>query len=329
MSLIPTIFSSTDPGAPALTGQAGSFAALLDAVLVDGYGMGPSAKAPLGWTRPYRQGSTLRAYRNSTVNGTGHWLRVDDSQALYASLTGFESMSDIGTGVGMFPTSAQIPNGSAWAKSRTADATARAWWIIGNETCFYIFIDYVGEGIGSAAGVNFAGNFSKLNPTDSWNYAISERNSGSYAGGSTFESLRLLQLSTVVNGNPIGVADVSLTLARSLDGSVSARGRCAAGGPVAQSFAGWQGIGTGGFPYPDPYSGGLLYCRLPILQAAQQIRGVLPGLYCPMHHAGIADMQILPDVDGFPPGSRLLCKVARVGGQSQYPRVLFDLTNPW
>lgn len=329
MSLIPTVYSSTDPGAPALTGQPGSFAALLDAVLVAGYGVGAEAKAPLGWSRPYQQGSTLRAYRNSLVAGTGHWLRVDDSQALYASLTGFETMSDIGTGNGMFPTSAQLSNGSAWAKSRTADATARAWWIIGNEVCFYIFIDYVGDGISAAAGVNFAGNFSRLNPADGWNYAISERNAGSYAGGSSFESLRLLQLGTVIDANPIGTGNVSLTFARALDGTISPRGRCAAGGPITQAYAGWQGLGTSGFAYPDPYSGGLLYSRLPILQAPQQIRGFLPGVYCPMHHGGIADMQILPDVDGLPPGTRLLCKIARIGGATQYPRVLFDLTNPW
>ncbi len=329
MSLIPTVYSSSDPGAPALTGQPGALAAVLDAVLVNGYGIGGAAKPPLGWTRPLQQGNTVRAYRNSTTTGTGHLLRVDDSQALYATLTGFETLSDINTGTGMFPTAAQLSNGSAWAKSRTADATARAWWIIGNEVCFYIFIDYIGEGIGSAAGVNFAGNFSRLNPADGWNYAISERNSSTYAGGSANESMRLFALTTVVAANPIASSAFSLVLARALDGTLSPRGQCAAGGPVPQAFAGWQGISSGGFPYPDPYSGGLLYSRLPVLQAAMQIRGYLPGVFCPMHHGGIADMQILPDVDGMPAGTRFICKVARNGGATQYPRVLFDLTNPW
>jgi hypothetical protein len=46
---VPTIYRSSDGGAPVLTGLAYSLLALLDALLVNGYG----AKNPLGWTRSF------------------------------------------------------------------------------------------------------------------------------------------------------------------------------------------------------------------------------------------------------------------------------------
>jgi hypothetical protein len=124
-----TEYRSTDSGAPVLSGTAGSLIALLDACLVDGYG----AKAAAGWTKNY-SGTNKAVYRPS--HGSRFYLRVlDDGSdgaqgARLARVRGYESMSDVDTGTGEFPTDAQVSGGLYLGKSSTADSTARPWVVL-------------------------------------------------------------------------------------------------------------------------------------------------------------------------------------------------------
>ena len=68
------IYRSTDASAPTLEGVNGSLVALLDACLVNGYG----SQSAAGWTIAYTT-TNKRVYRNSTTDGTGFYLNVDDS----------------------------------------------------------------------------------------------------------------------------------------------------------------------------------------------------------------------------------------------------------
>jgi hypothetical protein len=136
-----TIYRSTDAGAPVLTGQAGSLTALLDACLVNGYG----AKGAAGWTIAFTA-TNIRAYRMATGGATGFYLRVDDSLAVNtislgreALARGYEVMTAISTGTGLFPTATQVVNGIAIRKSATNDATARPWILIADNKTFYLF----------------------------------------------------------------------------------------------------------------------------------------------------------------------------------------------
>lgn len=142
-----TVYKSTDASAPVLTGAVGSLVALLDACLVNGYG----AKATSGWTKPFT-GTNKASYRMVTTSNTGFYLNVDDSGggtggAREAFMTGYQTMTALATGTGQFPTSAQLNLGSAPAgavicrKSNTADATARAWTIVADGSCVYVFIE--------------------------------------------------------------------------------------------------------------------------------------------------------------------------------------------
>lgn len=89
--------------------------------------------APLGWEKVYT-GTNKAAYRSQDVTGTRLYLRADDSTAQYLTVTMYETMSDIDTGVG----------GTTlyWKKSSTSDTTARPWQLIGNSTAFYWFSDW-------------------------------------------------------------------------------------------------------------------------------------------------------------------------------------------
>lgn len=142
------LYKSTDGSAPVLTGQTGSLVALLDAILVNGYG----AKTAAGWTKPFsatNKGAYLQNLTGSN-NTSGMYLYVDDTgpgagAAREARVCGFETMTVITpTGTGQFPTAAQstIGVGTLVArKSTTADATARPWFCVANGQTFYLFIE--------------------------------------------------------------------------------------------------------------------------------------------------------------------------------------------
>ena len=142
------LYRSTDAGAPNLTGQVGSLVALLDAILVNGYGAKPAA----GWTKAF-SAANKGAYKQDTTasnNPAGMYLYVDDTgpgagSAREARATGFETMSAITpTGTGQFPTAAltSVTGGyTCIRKSATADATVRQWTAIANGQTLYLFIE--------------------------------------------------------------------------------------------------------------------------------------------------------------------------------------------
>jgi hypothetical protein len=92
--------------------------------------------APLGFAKPFA-GTSLGAYKSSDLAATGMLLRVDDTGAQFARVRGFESMSDINTGLGPFPTDTQMSGGGYWAKSNAASSAAVPWAIHGDGRLFY------------------------------------------------------------------------------------------------------------------------------------------------------------------------------------------------
>ncbi|MBF0427065.1 MAG: hypothetical protein HQL66_14725 [Magnetococcales bacterium] len=133
------LFKSTDTSAPALSGSAGSLLALLDACLVNGYG----SKSAAGWSKEF-SGTNLAVYRPGA--GTRRYLRIDDTGpgaggAREARAFGYESMSDLNTGLFPFPTADQMGNGIFIRKSTSLDTTARAWWLLADNKRFYLFVD--------------------------------------------------------------------------------------------------------------------------------------------------------------------------------------------
>ena len=67
----------------------------------------------------------------------GCYLRLDDSGTTLARVVGYESMTDVDTGVGPFPSATQIAGGGYWAKSSLANATATQWLIVGDSKAFF------------------------------------------------------------------------------------------------------------------------------------------------------------------------------------------------
>lgn len=93
--------------------------------------------APAGWTKPF-SGTNLAAYQSADPEGTGCYLRVDDTGTTAARVVGYESMSAISTGTGPFPTTAQMNGGGYWTKSVNANANANNWALIADGRFFII-----------------------------------------------------------------------------------------------------------------------------------------------------------------------------------------------
>jgi hypothetical protein len=141
-----TVYKSTDASAPVLNGLAGSLITVLDAILVNGYGV----KAAAGWTKPFT-GTNKAAYRANS--GVRPYYRFDDAAGgtlalgKEAFLRGYEVMTTVDAGTGLFPTATQLAAGLFLRKSRTLDATARKWVCVADDRTAYMFIysdDYPG-----------------------------------------------------------------------------------------------------------------------------------------------------------------------------------------
>lgn len=130
------------PGAPVLSGTAGAFAAIVKACLVGvagvAYGAGPESKFAAGWSVAFEDLTrNILVLRNSlAAGGTGCYLRIDDSNAQYAIIQCYESMSDIDTGVA--PASSAVRYAP---KSDAASTRACGWVAYADERTVYVNID--------------------------------------------------------------------------------------------------------------------------------------------------------------------------------------------
>lgn len=331
MSQTPIVYMSTDPAAPQLTGQVGSLVALLDAVLVNGYGVGPAAKPGAGWKLEFTA-SNRRAYRIDPVIGSGIFFRVDDSasvagaNARSAHVRAFESMSDIDSGINGCPTPAQLEFGDTWSKSMTLNAVARPWLVVATAKWFYLFVDVNGSGISTAVGF-YAGDMPSYVPGDRFCFLVSNGSAGvAHAGSaSTNMSKGLIadgQLNSVTgvnrgayvmrgaSGLP-GAVPVSLVLPR----------------PSGSSIA-TGALGAVGGEYPSPINNGL-FAEEPIFrEGVNRTRGYLGGCYTPWHVIPFNDLELKEGLTGFL-GATVLAKTFRPQNQGTVTgtgQVLFDLT---
>lgn len=95
--------------------------------------------APLGFVKAFT-GTNLAAYRSTAPGSTGCYLRVNDTTTTLARVIGYETMTDVNTGTGPFPTNAQMSGGGYWPKSSVANATANRWLLAGDSRGFVFFV---------------------------------------------------------------------------------------------------------------------------------------------------------------------------------------------
>ncbi len=246
---------STDVGAPSLTNSAGSLITLLDYLFV----------TTMSWTKPYT-GTNKAAYKQPS--GTNQfYLRVDDTGTTNASVVGYETMSDVDTGTGPFPTAAQVSGGLYWPKS--SSGSAAPWIFLSNGKIGYLFVKYNGT---NWLCVGF-GDFSTYKTSDAYHTLI--------IGETSAPS------STTVFSN----LATSITSANT--GHYVARSYTQIGSAInVGKFSNYilaaavSNLGAGGCTYPAPVDGGLHLAPVWISETTSGVgaRGLLPGIWSPMHN---------------------------------------------
>lgn len=269
------IYKSTDSGAPVLVGGVSSLINLLDKCLVTGYG----SATPAGWTKPYT-GTDIAAFRNSVAaGGSGMYLRVSDAGsgtggAREALVRGYATMSDVNTGTVETPTVAQIASSLVWRKSNTVDSTARPWVLIADERTFYLCIN-TGTLTGEyGSGTYAAGDFASLVPGDAYGWFVCGRESQHAAGTQGAQSGLCLKSNQFATPASEGV-----WLPRGYAGTGSPiRAAMAMPGSISSAI----GSSQNAIARPAPGSGLDMWIN-GLLCAEASVRGVMRGLYLPLH----------------------------------------------
>lgn len=121
--------------------------------------------APAGWAKVF-SATNLAAYRSLDVESTRMFLRVDDTGTTNARVVGYENMTDVNTGVGAFPTGAQVAGGGWWPKADSANATARVWTLVADSKGFWLHTHTSAASPGAAGSVWGFGDFASLKSGD-------------------------------------------------------------------------------------------------------------------------------------------------------------------
>lgn len=238
--------------------------------------------AAAGWEKVY-SGTNKAAYRSLDVTGTRVFLRVDDSGTTSCRVVGYENMTDVDTGTGAFPTSADMSGGGYWLKSNTENATANRWDLFADRRAF-IFSPQASSGASastSGQSALFFGDFTPFKSVDP------------YAAGITYGNTLSTSNSRLGSLYDLSAGSNNLRLARSYTGlGSSIQGFLwPESGAVSEtsSTSGENYLGA----YPSPTDGVLRLSRLTVTQgaaynnAATVLRGIIPGyLWVPMSNVG-------------------------------------------
>ena len=226
--------------------------------------------APAGWEKVYSK-TNVAVFRSLHSEATKMFLRVDDTNAQFVRVVGYESMSDVDTGAGAFPTAAQQAGGGYWAKSDTTSATPVAWILASDGQFFY----------DSTAPGSHRGMSHQACQLRGFGDLIAKNPAGD-------AYLCILNFSTATNpgsmydGQLDGGSDLRTALARGFTGlgtAVLSRRHPYVGSLSIGNYSGQNDTTLGAFP--SPIDGSLLLSEQYVIDAGAP-RGDLPGVrYCP------------------------------------------------
>lgn len=271
------LYLSSDASAPTWASGTGGLIAFLDAVLVNGYGSKPAA----GWTKVFT--GTNKAVYRSGATGNRFYLRVNNTSGT-ATLRAYETMSDVDTGTGPFPSVAQSATGTG-----LDPLVSGGWAVAANDRAFYIF-NYTqtspsailpGVTISTANSwqSSFAfGRFTSLVTGDNYNHFILGGAIGGSGAGTYFGSTASL---SGINGGGVGDSSKVEHLARAYDGVAVSQ-------PFQKHYLGSSfNTGLEGPLVPDTVTGQLrVQDKVTILEnqggAGIIHRGYLPGIMFPI-----------------------------------------------
>lgn len=274
-------------------------------------------KSGSGWSKPYT-GTNLAVFRQPGGPSNGMYLRIDDAAAAnVARFKGFESMSDLNTGTGMFPTEALFPGGLYCFKSLTADSVARSWTLICNGSIFYLLLNCDSSPTASNCTGMFFGDLASYRSGD----LFATFTCGSTSSASTTSSLALL----VTNISGASTAHYMARAANQLGSAVQVSKVSEPARAYAASY-----LAGNGPPFPSPVGGSLDLAPVWVTEGANLptggLRGLLPGIWNPLHNKPLSNYDVFTPVGDLAGKTMLVCNLQGSGATSQ---ALFDITDTW
>jgi len=251
-------------------------------------------RAPAGFTKAF-SGTNLAAYRSDDVVGTRLYLRVDDTGTTTARIRGYEVMTDVSTGTGLFPTDTQISGGGYCAKANAANVE---WILLTDGRMIYFFCDY--------------------------------SNNNTYLGGFVFGDIDsyvssdphgCVLICATAAGTPISLCYLSNTDASYLARSYTQLGTSTLSARYSHGKSTY--LGAGGQSYPAPANNSIYLWPVECWEGADNARGMMPGLWNPIHRGTIEQGLTIENIPNLP-GRELLIQIVN----SPY-QAAFDITGPW
>jgi hypothetical protein len=282
-----------------------------------------SIVAPLDWSKPFSS-TGLAAYRSNAVTGTRLYLRINDNNPdantyQTARMIGYESMSDINTGLAPFPTTAQISGGLWISKSYNASGVAVPWVLIGDGYSFYFFnVPYLTSYSGYR--IYHFGDIASFKQSDPY---------GCFIAG----DLANATLQAPEGSSNIVATSTQTTLVDSAQGRYLARAYTNLGGSIITLLQGNYTLGgtvsgySGVVPFPNPCNNGY-YLSPFYLSEASCLRGKLGGMWQTLQIRPFNASNVIIPASQNSVGRRLL--ILQTGGVSTtYGERAFDIDGPW
>lgn len=277
--------------------------------------------APAGWLKAF-SGTNSGAYKVDPAlhpDSTGILCKVDDNNLRAARVFGYQSMTDINTGLGEFPTTVQTP---LWVhKSNTGDATTKSWLLVCDSRMVYVGVH------------SYTTDYANYGP-DWWGF-------GEFASKKATDDYRFLVSGNHNVNSPAGPhQDRNLLSTSNLLLIYVARSYTAVGGGVTVRNSTWpayygsSGSADAPLAYPNGADYGLYLCPADIIeQSTSCLRGRFPGVLMLPHKL---IRKICPDaktayldnnVPGYPGRTIGFMPCSHASGD--WGVVAFDLTGPW
>lgn len=277
--------------------------------------------APAGWEKLY-SGTNKAVYRSTNAQSAKHCLRVDDAGTATARVVGYETMSDVDSGVGPFPTPVQLSGGGYVHKSASANTNAVGYALAADPRIVY-WCPMPGTATSSAdsytsANVRGFGDPVALAPGgDAWATLLS-------SGGPT-----LSEYSSLSGGE--GETVGALVMARPLSGiggAAIASAKPYVGSRAKRSGYDDQALGAA----PSPVDGSLRLSRMYVGEGTGleiTPRAEVPGVwYLPYKNTS----SLLPRgtiVQGADGRKLLAIVTGNSTSTAQRGAALIDITGPW
>lgn len=279
--------------------------------------------APVGWQKVFTAANKA-VFRSSDVQGARHYLRIDETgTANMARVRGYEVMTTVDAGTGLYPTNTHVNGGGYWTKSVEASSAAVGYDLFADSRFVMLALrpgQVLGEiykgatfrGFGDPVVLKPAGDpyASCISCSDS---AVFEYLYGGFEG-QTSASFGSLYMARTLAGTGTGVR-------------VDMRPYVGGMAPSGEDTA--AGLG----PFPSPVDGELKLSARYMFEPAGAPRANIPGLlHIPQTGLLASSVQSRDFIEGAGPlaGRVLVAIPTTTGVYSSVSGVsLVDITGPW